>query len=354
FTVTVPNLPFGSGKLDQHQRSKAHLPTSAPLRPSQGAGIRPVIPGGRRRCQPRCRGFPAAFRLPAFASWASCSCRGVPLSSRSAYQDVAWTPAGFPRSTHPSHGRIGCPLYPEAKRCCHGRSDPSGRRSPPLPGARPYHPGVPSISRDCLLRGVIKGPLAFTRPAFPLACNPRMERGLLGLAPRASHPQARPAAHAEAGDGHRALARSYTTGITGPPIHELTRNVRPRVARPAPTCPASPPPATWCPGPSSRPRPASPPAGPKPPPPASAAPGSAAPSAKPPYPPPGPAPSQPPPTSGSSGAAAKTAPWSPSATPPSPSPGTCCPTPAPASPTSVPTGTTASHPRGANASSSPS
>ena len=132
--------------------------------------------------------FPAAFRPPAFACWASCSCRGVLLPSRSAYQAAAWTPAGFPRSAHPSHGRIGCPLYPEAQRCSHSRSDPSGRRSPPLPGARPYHPGVPSISRDCLLRGVIKGSLAFTRPAFPLACNPRMERELLGLAPRASHP----------------------------------------------------------------------------------------------------------------------------------------------------------------------
>jgi hypothetical protein len=100
----------------------------------------------------------------------------------------AWTPAGFPRSAHPSHDRIGCPLYPEATRCSHGRSDPSGRRSPPLPGARPYRPGLHPIARGCLLRGVIEGSLAFTRPAFPLACNPRMERGLLGLDPRASHP----------------------------------------------------------------------------------------------------------------------------------------------------------------------
>jgi hypothetical protein len=131
--------------------------------------------------------FPVAFQPPAFASWASCSRQGIPLSSRSAYQADAWTPAGFPRSAHPSHGRIGCPLYPEAQRCSHGRSDPSGRRLPPLPGARPYHPGVHPISRSYLLRGVIEGSLAFTRPAFPLACNPRMERGPLGLTPWASH-----------------------------------------------------------------------------------------------------------------------------------------------------------------------
>jgi hypothetical protein len=45
-------LALRFGRLDQHQRSKAHLPTSAPLRASHAAGIRPVIPGGRRRCQP--------------------------------------------------------------------------------------------------------------------------------------------------------------------------------------------------------------------------------------------------------------------------------------------------------------
>jgi hypothetical protein len=81
----------------------------------------------------------------------------------------AWTSTGFPRSAHPSHDRIGCPLYPETKRCSYDRSDPSGRRSPPLPGARSYRPGSHPIFRSCQLRGVIKGSLAFTRPAFPLA-----------------------------------------------------------------------------------------------------------------------------------------------------------------------------------------
>ena len=136
----------------------------------------------------RRHGFPAAFRPPAFASWASCSRQGTSALLTVGLPGSAWTLAGFPRSAHPSHGRIGRPLYPEAQRCSHGRSDPSGRRSPPLPGARPYHPGVHSISRSCLLRGVIKGSLAFARPAFPLACWPRMGQGPLGLAPRASHP----------------------------------------------------------------------------------------------------------------------------------------------------------------------
>jgi len=68
------------------------------------------------------------------------------------------------------------------------------------------------------------------RPS-PSPVIPGWNGDFLGLHPGLRTPQARPAAHAWAGDGHRALARSYTTGITGPPIHELTRNVRPRVAR---------------------------------------------------------------------------------------------------------------------------
>src|SRR4051812_22569025 len=80
----------------QHRCSKAHLPTSAPLRARlPRAGIRPVMPrrsaGGADEIA---AGFLVAFRLPAFASWASCSRRGFPLSSRSAYRATARTPAG--------------------------------------------------------------------------------------------------------------------------------------------------------------------------------------------------------------------------------------------------------------------
>ena len=84
---------------------------------------------------------------------------------------------------HPSHGRIGCPRYPETTRCSADRSDPSGRRAPPLPGARSCRPGPHPISRSCLLRGVVKGLLAFTRPAFSPARSslgpghPWMEQG---------------------------------------------------------------------------------------------------------------------------------------------------------------------------------
>ena len=86
YPVIASNLPFGSG-VRQHRRSKAHLPTSAPL-PGQPPGLISgrLCPGARQRSRKRRPGFPVAFRPPASASWASCSRRGVPLSSRSAYQ----------------------------------------------------------------------------------------------------------------------------------------------------------------------------------------------------------------------------------------------------------------------------
>src|SRR5664279_4934635 len=134
-------------RLDQHQCSKAHLPTSAPCR-AQPPGLlsgqlSPAVDGGVDHVAAvSCRLSATGIRFLGILSR-----RGVPLPSRSAYQATsAWTPTGFPRSAHPSRDRIGCPLCPEAQRCSHDRSDPSGRRSPPLPGARPYRPGPRPIS----------------------------------------------------------------------------------------------------------------------------------------------------------------------------------------------------------------
>ena len=64
-------------------------------------------------------------------------------------------------------------------------------RSPFAPSARgqALSPRCSSHLRSCRLRGVIKGSLAFSRPAFPLAwLIPWMEAGALGHTPRASHP----------------------------------------------------------------------------------------------------------------------------------------------------------------------
>ena len=85
-TVIASNVPFGSGA-SSRSSSKAHLPTSACSRSqARWPGIRPVIrerpPGGAVMSSR----FPAAFRPPAFASWASCSRHGIRLSLRSAYR----------------------------------------------------------------------------------------------------------------------------------------------------------------------------------------------------------------------------------------------------------------------------
>lgn len=146
--------------------------------------------------RPRGRGFPVVFRPPALACWASCSRRGLPPSSRSAYQvsakASARTPTGFPRSTHPSHGRIGCPLYPETTRCSAAGPIPPTVARPLFQGARSYRPGPHPISRSCLLRGVVKGSLAFTRPAFSLARSSLDgTRTTLGTLPGLRTPQTR-------------------------------------------------------------------------------------------------------------------------------------------------------------------
>jgi hypothetical protein len=115
FTSSVSNLSLSSERPVRHQRSKAHLPhVSALSGPATGAGIRPVMPGRSAEEPTMLPGFPAAFRPPAFASWASCSRRGFrPSCDRPTGPDGP-DPTGLPRSTHPRCGRIGRPLYPGA------------------------------------------------------------------------------------------------------------------------------------------------------------------------------------------------------------------------------------------------
>jgi hypothetical protein len=78
----------------------------------------------------------------------------------------------------------------------------------------------------------------FTRvrpPGLPPRLSAPDGTGPLGLSPGLRTPAGRTCtAHAKAGDGRQALARSYASGIiTEPPSRTLSRNVRPRVARPA-------------------------------------------------------------------------------------------------------------------------
>jgi hypothetical protein len=62
-------------------------------------------------------------------------------------------------------------------------------------------------------------------PDLPLTCDPRVERGPLGLNPGLRTPRL-PTTHARAGTGHRALTWDYTIGIHRPPsavhLHRAT------------------------------------------------------------------------------------------------------------------------------------
>lgn len=210
--------------------SPAHV--SALPGPATGADIRPVITDNRRRGRP-CR---LRFLSP-FGHRPSLLGHPVPAGNSAlltvGLPGIAWTMTGFPRSTHSRHDRIGRPLYPETKLCSHDRSDLSGRRSPPLPTARSCHPGQHPISRSCPLRGIIKGSLSFARPVFPSSVDPPDGTGPLGLSPGLRTPTGKTCGARQGGDGYRALTRSYASDIVGPPFRELTRTVRPRVARSA-------------------------------------------------------------------------------------------------------------------------
>ena len=92
---------------------------TCPRQPAFAAGHQARYPAGYTRNDlaegpghhvPR---FPASFRPPAFASWASCSRQGVEPSSRSAYHHQRWrTRTGLPRSPRMRYSRVGCPLDP--------------------------------------------------------------------------------------------------------------------------------------------------------------------------------------------------------------------------------------------------
>ena len=134
--------------------SKAHLPTSAPLSgPGTRPGIRPVIrdPSGRSPVmRPR---FPAAFRPPAFASWAPCPARDsapltVGLPQHRAYPRTARTLAGFPRSARVRPGPGWALSLPRGRRCSPAIALIRGRRLPPLNGRSLFTP-APQPNPGC-------------------------------------------------------------------------------------------------------------------------------------------------------------------------------------------------------------
>ena len=184
FTVTVSNLPFGWGGLISISVQRLTCPRQRPFGPATGlvsGQLSPAVDGGSTMSpQVSCRldhrhslvGHPAPAEERSLTV-------GLPSSQRL-----------DPTGSHVPHIRVTAGLgapYPEAQRCSHDRSDPSGRRSPPSTRGQALSPRSSSHLQSCPLRGVIKGSLAFTRPAFPSPGDPWMDQGPWAL-PRASHP----------------------------------------------------------------------------------------------------------------------------------------------------------------------
>jgi hypothetical protein len=127
----------GRTRLVHPHGSPAHVGTLS--RPGTRPGIRPVIRGHPAEEPVMLPRFPAAFRPPAFASWASCPARGFrPSYDRPTTPASARTRTGFPCSTRAS--QLGwAPSIPRGRRCSHDRPEIHGRRLP-LPSGQPLSP----------------------------------------------------------------------------------------------------------------------------------------------------------------------------------------------------------------------
>ena len=128
------------------------------------------------------RGVPAAFRPPAFASWASCPARGFRPSCDRPTALSARTRARFPCSARVRHGWDRVPSLPRGLRCLPQPGANPGRRTPPHSG-RSLSPRYSFPSRGVPITGHQQG---FTgiHPSqpFPRLCSPD-GTGSLGLFP---------------------------------------------------------------------------------------------------------------------------------------------------------------------------
>ena len=132
--------------------------------------------------------WPASGRFPATTAWSSGMPSRVPLPFGRRHlllghpvppRDSAPLTIGLPEPSRPGPDGFSMfraretrpgwmPSIPRGQRCSRDRRWVSGRRLPPLPAARPYHPVVHHVVPGSRSRGIIEGSLAFTRPAFPL------------------------------------------------------------------------------------------------------------------------------------------------------------------------------------------
>jgi hypothetical protein len=160
--------------------------------------------------------FPAAFRPPASAFWASCPARGLrpPYGRPTTPPAAARTRTGFPCSARVRPGWLRVPSLPRGRRCPHGRMI-SPAAACRIATASPYHPGpqpAPGcISDEASARVHCHSP----HTSLPLTCDPG-RNGILGLSLSFAPHRARPGNARQGGDrpGH---CLDYVPGISQPP-----------------------------------------------------------------------------------------------------------------------------------------
>ena len=151
--------------------------------------------------------FPAAFRPPAFASWAflrplgnyASLTVGLPAATSSR------TPSGLSRSTCVRYGQGGCPLYPgDGGALPADQIRPAGTRR--LPAAGPCSPASTIPPARVLMTRRHRGFTHVHPSGLPQPVTPRRNGSPWAL-PRASHPTVTHDAR-RGGNGHCALDRA--------------------------------------------------------------------------------------------------------------------------------------------------
>src|SRR6266849_4451242 len=205
----------------------AHLVTSAPFRaghlPVSGQLCGAAAEGGSPA--PR---FPAAFR-PAGSRLLTIRSRrtGIGPSLRLAYRASPGPRRGFHVPHGPRPDRRGCPLNPEATVF----SRPTLHLRPPLPllCGRPYPQHCVPSPGAIVTRHQMRVSLALTRPIFPLPVAPVWSGRPWAFVLMLRTPPL-PATHVREGTDHEHFSEAHCRLHPVPPINELTRTVRPRVA----------------------------------------------------------------------------------------------------------------------------
>ena len=176
---------------------------------------------------------PVAFRPPGIRFLGILSRRGLVPLLRSAYPSLMGSDPDGVSTFRACEMRPGwAPPLPRGQRCSHDQRVNSGRRLPPLPTARPYHPDIrPVVPGLCVTRRH-RGFTCVRPSGLPLArLLPGRNGGPLGFSlelrtPSRQGPVGRTSRWGLISNTDQELRLRHRR----PPLREFTRNTRLRVA----------------------------------------------------------------------------------------------------------------------------